>query len=123
VNSAMQMLFIGVLSFAGMLLTPPPFTEVAARFSTSSIIGVIYLAVIGSGAFSAYNYLLAHEPSIRIVSYAFVNPVIAVLIGILIGKEKVVPYLYLGLPLILFGLFMMFYGGIFLKKMRARGGD
>ena len=69
-----------------------------------------YLAIVGGGAFLAYNYLLANEPSIRIVSYAIVNPLIAVFLGMLILGEEPVPLLWFGVPVILIGLVLMLYG-------------
>jgi drug/metabolite transporter (DMT)-like permease len=71
---------------------------------------LIYLATIGSVAFYAYVYLIAHEPSIRVVSYAIVNPLIAVLLGLFLGDEKAVPFLVVGIPFICFGLVFMLYG-------------
>lgn len=117
VNSGIQMLFAGAVSLIGVSLSHEPLPHLFTSFSLPSIVGVSYLAVVGSLAFSAYNYLIVHEPSIRIVSYSLVNPVIAVLIGILIGNEKANPYLFLGLPFILAGLFFMLYGDHFLKRI------
>jgi len=115
VNSGIQMLFAGIVSLAGVSLSHQPLHHLYKSFSLSSMVGVAYLAVVGSLAFGAYNYLIAHEPSIRIVSYSLVNPVIAVLIGILIGNEKATPYLLVGLPFILIGLFFMLYGEYLLR--------
>jgi drug/metabolite transporter (DMT)-like permease len=115
VNSGIQMLFAGIVSLAGVSLSHQPLPHLYKSFSLSSMVGVAYLAVVGSLAFGAYNYLIAHEPSIRIVSYSLVNPVIAVLIGILIGNEKATPYLLVGLPFILIGLFFMLYGEYLLR--------
>ena len=39
-------------------------------------------------AFTAYVYLLAHEPVRRVSSYAYVNPVTALLLGIWLGGES-----------------------------------
>jgi drug/metabolite transporter (DMT)-like permease len=61
-------------------------------------------------AFAAFNYLVTHEPAIRVVSYALVNPVIATLLGLLVGDESPVPLLAIGLPLIVIGVTMMLYG-------------
>jgi drug/metabolite transporter (DMT)-like permease len=53
-------------------------------------------SIVGSLAISAYAYLLVNEPSIRIVSYALVNPGIAVFLGFLFGNESAAPYLAIG---------------------------
>ncbi|WBY01728.1 drug/metabolite exporter YedA [Ramlibacter tataouinensis] len=50
----------------------------------------VYLVVAGSlVAFSAYLYLLAHASPALATSYAFVNPVIALLLGVTVGAEAV----------------------------------
>lgn len=49
---------------------------------------VVYLAIFGSLlGFSAYGWLLRVEPASRVATYAFVNPVVAVVLGALIGHE------------------------------------
>lgn len=49
-----------------------------------------YLVVAGSlVAFSAYLYLLAHASPALATSYAFVNPAIALLLGVLLAGERV----------------------------------
>jgi len=97
------------------LYGPPTFA--LSGGSVESWLAMAYLAVVGGAAFLAYNYLLANEPSIRIVSYAIVNPLIAVFLGMLILGEKPVPLLWIGVPVILFGLILMLYGDkIFTSK-------
>jgi drug/metabolite transporter (DMT)-like permease len=71
-------------------------------------------------AFAAYAYLLVNEPSIRIVSYALVNPGIAVFLGFLFGNETAAPYMPIGFPLILLGLTTMLYGETLLGRLRQR---
>ena len=74
-------------------------------------------------AFAAYTYLIANEPAIRVVSYSLVNPVIATLLGLLIGNESPVPLLALGLPLVLIGVGLMLYGETavpYLRKVLSR---
>lgn len=78
--------------------------------SAASWWSLLYLTVPGSLAFMAYGYLISREPASRVVSYALVNPAIAVLLGLGMG-EKATPWLWAGLPLVLFGVFLMLYGG------------
>ena len=65
-----------------------------ARISLESIlptswIGLIYLAIVGSlGGFVAYAYLLQNAPISLISTYAYVNPVIAILLGAAIAQES-----------------------------------
>jgi len=51
-----------------------------------------YLTVIGSMlAFTAYSYLVRHAPTPVAMSYAYVNPVLAVLLGAAAGNEPLGP--------------------------------
>jgi drug/metabolite transporter (DMT)-like permease len=50
----------------------------------------LYLTVIGSGlAFTAYTWLLQNAPISRVATYAYVNPVVAIVLGYLILDEAV----------------------------------
>jgi drug/metabolite transporter (DMT)-like permease len=121
VSSAIQMTFVGIVCLvAGLLFSASP-AEVAARMSVRSLVGLSYLAIVGSVAFVAYTYLIGHEPTERVVSYAFVNPLIAVMLGLLFGGESANPLLWVGLPLILLGLAFMFYGKYVKVALRALG--
>jgi drug/metabolite transporter (DMT)-like permease len=110
VNSGVQMLFTGVVSLAITLLAGHRPAEVAAAVSGASLFGVAYLAVVGSIAFAAYTYLVKHEPAARLVSYALVNPLIALVLGLVLGAESPKPLIAVGSPLILAGLGFMLYG-------------
>ncbi len=49
---------------------------------------MIYLAIVGSlGGFVAYAYLLKNAPISLVSTYAYVNPVIALLLGAWIAQE------------------------------------
>jgi drug/metabolite transporter (DMT)-like permease len=62
----------------------------ANAHSARAIGAVLYLAVFGSLAgFSAYNYLLHHTRTAVATSYAYVNPVIAVALGVLFAGEHI----------------------------------
>lgn len=53
-----------------------------------SVLAWCYLVVFGSlVGFSAYSWLLAHSRPAVAMSYAYVNPVIAVLLGAALGGE------------------------------------
>ena len=122
VSSAIQMSFVGIVCLAGSLLFSASPGAVVAHMTTRSLIGVGYLAIVGSLAFAAYTYLIGHEPTERVVSYAFINPVIAVMLGLFFGGESPSPLLWVGLPLILAGLAFMFYGRHLSRIIRKREG-
>jgi drug/metabolite transporter (DMT)-like permease len=120
VNSGMQMLFTGVVALGGSLLFGPRPAAVIAGASLLSALSVLYLAVVGSIAYAAFTYLVSHEPAARVVSYALVNPLIALLLGLGLGAETATPYLWAGVPLILLSLVLMLYGERVLAWATAR---
>ena len=119
-NSGIQMLFVGIVSLLVCVVIGPPPGHVLASASTVSVLGVLYLAVVGSAAFSAYTYLVAVEPAERLVSYALVNPIIALVLGLWLGAESPTPFLAVGVPIALVGLAFMLYGERFFTWLRAR---
>lgn len=75
--------------------------EDVARPSRSSALAVGYLIVFGSViAYSAYQHLLAHSRPAVAISYAYVNPVVAVLLGTLLLDEALTWGLAVALPLV-----------------------
>ncbi len=58
--------------------------------STSSILAWLYLVTIGSVVgYTAYTWLLANAPLGLVSTYAYVNPVVAILLGLLFRNEQV----------------------------------
>jgi drug/metabolite transporter (DMT)-like permease len=53
-----------------------------------SIGGLLYLTFVGSIAFAAYVWLLKVASPAKVATYAFVNPVVAVFLGWLLGGEQ-----------------------------------
>ncbi|WP_426702063.1 drug/metabolite exporter YedA [Rhodanobacter sp. Col0626] len=73
--------------------------------TTRATLAVVYLAVFGSiVAFSAYLYVLKRARPAVATSYAYVNPPVAVLFGVLLAGEHVGPYDLTGMAIILFGV-------------------
>jgi drug/metabolite transporter (DMT)-like permease len=69
----------------------------------------VYLVVFGSlVAFSAYLYLLAHASPALATSYAFVNPVIALLLGVVLAGEVVSFGEWMASGIILAGVLLIF---------------
>ncbi len=60
--------------------------------SAQSWLALAYLIVVGSiVAFSAYGIAVRTLPTATVATYAYVNPVIAVLLGALILNERLTP--------------------------------
>lgn len=108
-STGMQMLFAGVIAVFVMLFENHDYQTVVSGISIDSLYAVIFLTIVGSSAIGAYNYLLKHEPSNRITSYALINPLIATLVGVFIGGEEPAKFIIPGVVLILLGLTVMLY--------------
>jgi drug/metabolite transporter (DMT)-like permease len=67
-----------------------------------------YLISCGSLlGYTGYIYLIEHVPVAKVASYAYVNPVIAVLLGILILRERPAVEEFLGMGTILVAVFLL----------------
>jgi drug/metabolite transporter (DMT)-like permease len=101
-SSGAQMLAGGVF----LVLTAAALGEFR-RFHPSTVsagawLSLLYLIVAGSiVGFTAYVWLIDHESPTRVGTYAYVNPVVAVLLGYFLGGEA------LGLRTILGTLFVL----------------
>jgi len=101
-SSGAQMLVGGAM----LLLTSAALGEFRAfhplAVSAAAWFSLLYLIVPGSiVAFTAYVWLLHHESPTRVGTYAYVNPVVAVLVGYFLGGEA------LGARTILGALFVL----------------
>lgn len=92
VSTGWQMLFGGLV----LTVAAVPAGELGeldvARFSSDSVWALVYLVVVGSlVAYSAYTWLLQNAPISQVATYAYVNPMVAVLLGWMILDEHVPP--------------------------------
>jgi drug/metabolite transporter (DMT)-like permease len=108
VSAAYQM-FSGCLGFLILtLVTGEPFPAP----TTQAWLAWAYLVIFGSTlAFTAYVSVLKQLPLNIVSTYAYVNPVIAVLLGWLILQEEITPWTIGGSVLILLGV-----TGVFREK-------
>ncbi len=68
-------------------------------------LALAYLIVAGSiVGFTAYVWLLHHESPTKVGTYAYVNPVVAVLVGYFLGGEALGPRTIIGTALVLVGV-------------------
>jgi drug/metabolite transporter (DMT)-like permease len=101
-SSGAQMLSGGVL----LMLTAALLGEFRGfhvdTVSREAWLALAYLIVLGSiVAFTAYVWLLHYESPTRVGTYAYVNPVVAVLVGYFLGGEALGPRMIVGTVLVL----------------------
>lgn len=71
-------------------------------FSTRSLLGFVYLVVFGSWVgFASYVWLLRVAPTMLVSTYAYVNPLVAILLGSLLAGEALTPRVVLAVMFIL----------------------
>jgi drug/metabolite transporter (DMT)-like permease len=108
VNTSWQMLSAGliftIMSFGagetkGFSFTTP---------SATAWMAVIYLIVFGSIiGYSAYVWLLSVRPATQVSTHAYVNPIVAVLLGVLFAGEQLSFVQIAGLGIILFSVLLI----------------
>ena len=106
--SGMQSLVGGVALLAASSL----FGEFSSLSSISlrSFCAMIYLTIFASiFAYSAFVFLLRTQPSSRVAAHAFVNPVIAVILGWLFAGEKITSYVLIATALIITSVLLTIY--------------
>ena len=99
IGAAIQMIVGGaVVTLAGSLLGEWSAWHLTARGAAATAYLVVFGSIIG---YSAYVYALHHASPTIVGTYAYVNPVIAVLLGWLILAEPVTARTFLAMALIL----------------------
>jgi drug/metabolite transporter (DMT)-like permease len=69
--------------------------------STGSILAWLYLVTIGSVVgYTAYTWLLANAPLGTVSTYAYVNPVVAILLGVLFRGETLTTQILIGAAIV-----------------------
>jgi drug/metabolite transporter (DMT)-like permease len=102
VNTAWQMLAAGIVFLPGSLINNEWNTINWQAVSASSWGALLYLIFMGSLAgYSAYVWLLQVRPVTQVSTYAYVNPVVAVLLGVFFAGEHMSWIQLVGLAVIL----------------------
>lgn len=98
----MQMFFGGVIiDVIGLAIGEASHFVMNVRTGTA----LVYLAIFGSViAYSAYIYAVGHLPTTQMSLYAYVNPLVAVVLGGLVLDEKLTPTSIVAMVVILVGV-------------------
>jgi drug/metabolite transporter (DMT)-like permease len=102
VNTAWQMIAAGIAFIPGSLISSEFKHFNWQNIPLDAWLSIIYLIIFGSiAAFSAYVWLLKVRPATQVSTYAYVNPVVAVLLSLCFTSEKITIIQLLGLVVIL----------------------
>lgn len=101
-SSALQMLTGGIQLFALTLVSGEFAHFHPTQISSRAWFALAYLVVAGSLiAFTAYVWLLDHASATKVGTYAYVNPVVAVILGYFFAGETIGPRTIAGTVLVL----------------------
>lgn len=104
-STAAQLLCAGVLLLAIGLGSGERMTRMP---DMRAIWAMLFLIAGGSWvAYTAYGYLLSHVRTSLATSYAYVNPVVAVALGVWLGNEQVTPISVIAMLVILSGVVLL----------------
>lgn len=97
-----EMLMGSIGLFVVSLLTGELSDWNVAEVSTSSWLGLIYLITMGSiVGFGSYIWLLQNAPISLVSTYAYVNPIVAVILGYFFANEVLEPRIWLASAIII----------------------
>ena len=110
--SAAQWLTGGAIGLlVAVLFEPATRTWQISQTSAASWAAWGYLVVMGTlVTLNAYLWLLKNSSSALASSYSFVNPVVALWVGVALGGEVLTGQVFIALPLILLALALIVYG-------------
>lgn len=108
VNVAWQIIFAAIPFIPLSFLLGEPQHLQWQTISTSAWLSLLYLVFLGSiAAYTAYVWLLQVRPSAQVSTYAYVNPVVAVLLGVFFAGESISFLQILGLVIILVSVLLI----------------
>jgi drug/metabolite transporter (DMT)-like permease len=116
-SASLQMLFGGIIvGIVGIALGEPA----RLHFTTRTFAALAYLTIFGSIiAYSAYVYALAHMRTSQSSLYAYVNPVVAVILGWLILHEELTWVSIVAMCVILAGVALVQTAGMRRRNLAA----
>ncbi len=105
VQSGLQMLFAGLGILAASFASGE---NHSLNVSIESLLALLFLILFGSIlAYSAYMHIIKSWPLSKANTYAYINPMVAVLMGWLILKEPITPSILLSMTVILSGVILV----------------
>jgi drug/metabolite transporter (DMT)-like permease len=118
---SMQMLVGGALLLLLSLISGELSHTQWGLVSTSSALSVLYLIVFGSLiGFSTYMWLLRVASPTAVGTYAYVNPLVAVLLGVWLAGERLPPQAFVAMLVIVGGVAMVSLGGRLQRRWTRR---
>jgi drug/metabolite transporter (DMT)-like permease len=107
-GNAAEMLSGGIILLVAGLVRGE---QIDTPLTTNAVLALAYLTTFGSLAtITAYMFLLKTVPASLATSYTFVNPVVALLLGVVVGGEVISGSVLIALPVILLAIAFVLRG-------------
>ncbi len=104
-NAGLQMLFGGIL-LVPFSLVLDDYTNLYA--SPAVIYSLIYMSLVGSvAAYACYSYAIKNLPMTIVSLYAYINPIVAVILGWLILNEKLNAQIAIAILVTVAGIYLV----------------
>jgi drug/metabolite transporter (DMT)-like permease len=111
--TCLQLLAGGVFQLAVALIGRNWVALAAHGAAASSLLAVGYLTIMGTlVANNCYSYLIAHVSAHKVSTYALVNPVIALALGVVILGEQVSLAMIIASAMVLLGVALILFQGM-----------
>ncbi|MEP7321901.1 MAG: EamA family transporter [Saprospiraceae bacterium] len=108
VNTTIQLLTAGIVCLPFSFLNGDADHFILDQIPWNAWLGLIYLAIVSSCiTFLAFMWLIRVQPPAVVSTYAYVNPLVATLLGWFIANEKISLLQISALAIILIGLFFV----------------
>lgn len=106
-GTALQMMFGGfILALIGLALGEPQ--QWPTTFEWTPVLAFLYMTFVSSViAYSAYQWLIRNTRPALVATYAYVNPVIAIFLGVWIAQEVFNLNIFIGSALVLVAAFLI----------------
>lgn len=107
-NGCIQLFATSAVCFILSFLSGELNTFSLQQVSKQSAIALLYLIFFGSlAAYISYLYLLKKLPAVQVSTYVYVNPVVAVLLGVIFANEQISITEVIALFIILCGVLLV----------------
>jgi drug/metabolite transporter (DMT)-like permease len=107
-NGSIQLLATSVVCMIISVATGELRSFSVAQVSSQSMYAFVYLVFMGSiVAYLSYLYLLSVRPAVQVSTYVYINPLIAVLLGVIFANEQITFAEVLALLIILCGVLLV----------------
>lgn len=108
VKTSIHLLAAAVFAFFISFISGEAINEVWYAVRVDAVIALLFIAIFSTTlTFMAFVWLLQHKSAASVSTYSYINPMVAVLLGVFIGGESVNALQLLAMCVILSGVFFV----------------